>query len=372
MPDGISVGVGANNARLRTGLADSKKRIGAFSKSAEKSLSAGITKGFATSALVGGTFGVVLDNILNKYDDIAKAAVKANIDPEVFQKQAHAFDNAGVSMEQYVAVLGRMTRSAEEAVTGNAEVSESFAALGVDVEQFKKLAPDQAVLVLADAYAAATDKGKALNAMSKILGRSAQELIPAFAGGAQAIQEAGDKLKNVATADDLARVEEYNDALSDLTANFQGLLVKVVRLPKLLDEARIGWLHFLDTILVGQEKADKLAEFRLSGLSPSEFMESQGESLMNHLPEEARRRALAREPGSIPSSPGPTLSELANADNPFAQRLAMMPLVSQGSVAPSAPGLSGDPVAGTLRQISIDIAKLANTGVQIQPNPADY
>ena len=169
-----------------------------------------------------------LKGIGDHFDNVGKQARRVGIGFEEFQKQAHAFQMADIDMNTYVETVQKITRNLEEAIGGQKEMSESFRILGIDMAKFKELAPDERILAMADAYASANDQQEAFAAMFKIMGRSAGKFRDAFASGSDAINTAGDSLKNIPTEEVGLKIEELNDKWTTLMANLKGGTVNVV------------------------------------------------------------------------------------------------------------------------------------------------
>lgn len=226
--DGIKVGIGAETAGFRAGLEKTKASTEKFRQSVGKKLKSTFTGGFTAAAVTGTTFGLVLDNLLDKYDAIAKSARRAGIDPEVFQRQAHAFKKADIELNDYTNAVIRMGRKTVEAAQGNKTLQAAFSDLNIDIERFKELKPDEQILALADAYAEADDKQVAFAALFKVLEDDAKKFRDAFSGGAAEIKKSGDSLENVVSEKALRNIERFNDMVTDMKANLAGLAVGVV------------------------------------------------------------------------------------------------------------------------------------------------
>jgi len=233
---GVLVGITAKTAQFKAGLDKAQGHAKSFRKKTQagwKRVGDSIKGSLATAALGGGTFALVLDRILTGYDSIAKKARQAGMDPETFQRQQHAFEKAGVGVDEYTAGVVRMGRKLAEAKDGNEAITEAMRRLNLNVEEFAALSPDKQVLALADAYANAGDKQEAFAALFKLLEDDAKKFKLAFEGGAAAINDSGDALKNVMTAEQLESIEKMNDAIADFKKNISVLVARL--LPKMLD-----------------------------------------------------------------------------------------------------------------------------------------
>jgi|DEB0MinimDraft_6_1074348.scaffolds.fasta_scaffold40728_2 hypothetical protein len=233
---GVLVGITAKTAQFKAGLDKAQGHAKSFRKKTQagwKRVGDSIKGSLATAALGGGTFALVLDRILTGYDSIAKKARQAGMDPETFQRQQHAFEKAGVGVDEYTAGVVRMGRKLAEAKDGNEAITEAMRRLNLNVEEFAALSPDKQVLALADAYANAGDKQEAFAALFKLLEDDAKKFKLAFEGGAAAINDSGDALKNVMTAEQLESIEKMNNAMADFKKNIS--VVVATWLPQMLE-----------------------------------------------------------------------------------------------------------------------------------------
>jgi len=219
MMDGISIGVGVKNAAMKKGLAEAQKSVGQFRENVGRKFGGAIKSGFAAGAIAGGTFGIVLDRLLDKYDAIAKGARKAGIDPEDYQRQLRTFEMAGVTMEQYTTAVAKMGVKTQQAIDGSKEMAQAFEDLGINVNEFVGLTPDERMIALADAFAESADKGKAQAALFKILEESASNFFGIFAQGGDAIRKTQDSIKNVVSEQTLTNIEKFNDYMKEIKEN---------------------------------------------------------------------------------------------------------------------------------------------------------
>lgn len=230
MMDGISIGVGVKNAAMKKGLAEAQKSVGQFRADVGKKLGSTLKAGFAAGAIAGGTFGIVLDRLLDKYDAIAKGARKAGIDPEDYQRQLRTFEMAGVSMEQYTTAVAKMGVKAQQAAEGSKELGKAFADLGINVNDFIGLTPDERMLALAEAFSKSSDKGKAQAAMFKILEESAANFFGIFAQGADAIRKIQEEMEGIVPKKTLENIEKFNDYMKELKENAAAASVAYIEL----------------------------------------------------------------------------------------------------------------------------------------------
>jgi len=115
------------------------------------------------TALVGavgaGGLGLLISNSLKATDALAKTASKIGTTTEALSALQYVGDLTGVEINTMNMALQRFTRRASEAAVGTGEAKDALRELNVDARELIKLPLDQQMLVLADAFQEAEQKG---------------------------------------------------------------------------------------------------------------------------------------------------------------------------------------------------------------------
>ena len=109
---------------------------------------------------------------------------------ERFQRQADAARKAKVELTDYSNVLTRLGRKVADAKDGNALMAKSFDALGINIDQFSDMHPEERFAEMAEAYkrtAATMGKDFAEKELTKIMEEEAQKFYAMFAGGREGV-----------------------------------------------------------------------------------------------------------------------------------------------------------------------------------------
>ena len=128
-----------------------------------------------------------------------------------------AANQTGASMENVEVSIKKMQKAVAEANDGNKAAMETFADLGVSLEELKSLTPDQQFARIGAAIAKIQDPAKKTNAALSIFGKSGTQLLPMiqnFDSLAARARELGLTL----SSEDTAAADAFGDSLDELWA----------------------------------------------------------------------------------------------------------------------------------------------------------
>ncbi len=121
--------------------------------------------------------------------DTAKAADVLQISTESLSGLQYVADQMGVAGDAMTTFLERLARFSSEAVNGSQEAQIALQQLGVTAEELGRLAPDEALLRLADAFQAIPNASDRVRLAFQIFGRGGAELVNVLALGSEGIRE---------------------------------------------------------------------------------------------------------------------------------------------------------------------------------------
>ena len=217
----ITLQLGVDNARYKTGLEQARQQSNRFRKDVTKSFKsvaavAGVSLG-ATGIIVG------IDRLTEKYDRLAKLRRQfGNIDAEFFQKAAFAAEQNGTEVESLAKGLNRLLLSSREAAAGSEKYAEALNALGLEAESFAALNQEEQFRAIADAVQQSTDADKAKTAVLELMGTRAADLIPLLQQGSKGFDELGGSV-NALSADQLEQIEEFRDLMNKFKTEIASL-----------------------------------------------------------------------------------------------------------------------------------------------------
>lgn len=127
--------------------------------------------------LVAGAFSVgavvgFAKSLLNAADSLTNASDALGVGVENLQALRAAAAEAGLGVQGMDDALGRITRAQAEALAGNDQFRDSFAALGVTMEQIQGQSPDKVLELIARGLVASGNSAEATAAVFDILGKS--------------------------------------------------------------------------------------------------------------------------------------------------------------------------------------------------------
>lgn len=149
-----------------------------------------------------------------------------NINAEAYQRMAYAASMSGVNAEMLRASLIKLTRSAQEAGNGNADLAATFRELGLDARAFGDLSADQQLATIADALNGVEEPGRRVAMTMQLLGEQGPRLASLLGEGSDGIRALGDEasaLGIVMSNDAAAAGEAFGDQLEQLKLTMQGV-----------------------------------------------------------------------------------------------------------------------------------------------------
>ena len=219
-PRGIRAGAAyvelfVSDSKLVRGLASASRKLKAFGEAISgwgqtlATLGAAVTAPLLGSAKVFGQMG----------DQIAKASARTGVSVESLSELAYAAELSGASLETLEAGLRRMQRSLVEAAQGSQMAVEALALLGLTVEDFRGISPEQQFKLIADRLKMIQSPAVRAAAAMELLGRSGTQLLPLMMEGSKgiaALQQQASDLGLTMSSEDAKAAELLNDTFDTL------------------------------------------------------------------------------------------------------------------------------------------------------------
>lgn len=182
------------------------------------------------TALGAGAFAGMVKNVADVADGLSKLSQKTGLTTESLSKLRYAASLSDVSNEQLETGLARLAKSMGEAITGTGPAAEAFQALGVSVvDSAGNLCSTEDVLNdLATAFAQSADGPERAAVAMRIFGKSGTQLIPLLNSGADGLRSMGEEAQKfgLVISGDLGKQSEaFNDNLTRLQAQLEGLKI---------------------------------------------------------------------------------------------------------------------------------------------------
>jgi hypothetical protein len=158
--------------------------------------------------------------IVDEFSRVQDLADRFGMSSETVQRLGYAAGQTGTEIETLARAMGLANRNGQEAARGNDELANAFRRLGIDAKEFAGLDQERQLMMLADAFANATDRNMAMAEAQRILGRNALELVPLLQGGSEAIIEFG-KAAGVASEMAVSVLENTGDTWASVWAKIK-------------------------------------------------------------------------------------------------------------------------------------------------------
>jgi len=233
----IKADIGLDTTKFQRGLARSQKGINKFASNA-------ISKFGAIAGAAG--LGMLAKSAIDLGSKISDMAVQMNIGTTELQTLEFASREAGVGVDVMARALRNVQLRTEEAIKGNKSYGDAFKALGIDVNEFKKLSVEKRMEAVAIAQRDAADSGAAYNAVARILGEKAgpalQEVLQNLAGpqGYGGLEAAAIRAGEVMSEETIAKMDAAADEIESfkrmMTVMAGEILAKAIPALKLLGE----------------------------------------------------------------------------------------------------------------------------------------
>ena len=241
---------GADTSPFRRSLNEMRSDVKQFSASAKSQL-AGLFGAGAITAWVSATLDAA-----GRIDDLSK---RLDMSAESFQRLSYASKLSGGDMEVVGKALTILTKNLAEAKKGGDGFADAAATLNVNLAELAGMSPEGQMIELARGYQASADKGAALSAIMKLLGKSGAEIIPMLAGGPEELTAMLDEA-TVASNEQIETMAKIGDAYA-ATGRTREQAQRDVK--ALLDAERQGpeavqaWIDSLNRVI---DEADRATE----------------------------------------------------------------------------------------------------------------
>jgi len=233
-------------SKLRRGLKQGEQMIKTSAGKMSSSLAA-IGVGLGAGAGIAGLAGVA-----DQFDRIGKLSTRFNVGVESLQRLGHAAKLSGANIETVAKAMNVLVQRSREA-----PMAKEFQALGIQIEEFQQLNPEQMFLEFADAIAKSKDSNEAMAVSLRILGEEAGELMPMLKAGGKAIQEMAEGI-NALDEQSVRQIEMFNDALERLKETSMVLSGGLLA----------GLARQLERLAGTERKNDQIRSLQAAGASP--------------------------------------------------------------------------------------------------------
>lgn len=222
--------VGMNTGPFRRGMATIRRGMGRF-KAGVIGPIANLTKrlfqlGTVAVATVVAGLGIMIKKTAEYGDTIGKMAKRTGLSVEELQKLGFAAELAGTNIEDLEKGIKRMASFMADVKDGLTESKRAMDALGLSIEDFDGLSPDETFNKFLVALAGVPNALERSALAQDVFGRAGTKLLPMLTDGAKglaALKAEADKLGIILSPEDIRNAEEFKDALSRVKAALSGI-----------------------------------------------------------------------------------------------------------------------------------------------------
>lgn len=198
-------------------------------------------------------------------DDIHKAAVKAGLGGKAMSELAYAAKLADIEIEGLSTSIRKMQINLSEAGTGSKKPLEALRALGLELDDLKKLAADHQFELIGDRISRLKDPADRARASTELFGKAGADLLPLFEQGAAGIREArieAEKLGHSFDNEMLQKLADADDATARLAAAWNGFSAV------LMSKVAPALTHVLNQLAKAQTYSDLPKNLPMGALGP--------------------------------------------------------------------------------------------------------
>jgi hypothetical protein len=206
-------------------------------------------------------------------DEIGKLKTKLNTSAEATSELVAVAKQFDIEIGDLSVSLRKMQVSISEASSGNKSMIETFQALGLKIEDIRRLKPEDQFIEIAGAIASLRDPTDRARAATDLFGRSGAELLPLFSQGAAGIRQARDEVRqfgNVLSELEVKKLQEADDAIKKLSASWSRfwsgaavLTVDAAEALDIIDKDKLG--EFQDQLAAAKEELRQASDLPEGG-----------------------------------------------------------------------------------------------------------
>lgn len=236
----ISIALQALTGTFDTDIARSSKATQKQMKEMEAKITHFALAATAAFTAAATGLGVLVKSSINSADAISKASQKVGLTTEQLSGLKYAASLADVEFEQFTSGLEKFNKATIDAVNGSTQQIAAFRAVGISVKDLKTSSPEQLLLKISDAFSKSKDSAAKTAIAIALFGKAGADLIPLLNSGSKGINELtaeADKFGLVISGATAKSAEEFNDNLTRLHAQVQGLGLEIAAnaLPQLIE-----------------------------------------------------------------------------------------------------------------------------------------
>lgn len=154
-------------------------------------------------------------------DALNDMSKKTGVAVEAMQRLKYVSHQSGVEISGLASGFGKFQVKLSEADSGVKSAQKSFASLGLNFQELRKLAPEEQIARLADRIDALKDPADKARAATELFGKAGRDLVPAFEGGSAAMRKLFQEQGKVLSKEEMDKIDEAGDKWSALQSRLE-------------------------------------------------------------------------------------------------------------------------------------------------------
>mgnify|MGYP003625002773 CR=1 FL=1 len=224
----LAVNVIARTGDFNKGLDKASKKSKSFGAGIGGAMKAAVSPaGIAVAAIAAvGAALMKVNQAMNRLDEVAKKSKSLGISGQTLMEFQHAAELAGVSAGGFSTAMQKMQKGVGEAMAGTGLAKDALENMGIEVQAFGALNPDEQFLQLADKIAAIENPAERAAMATAVFGRAGADMLPMLMEGREGIEGQMNALKGLQgelSDADFKAIEDANDAWTNVGKAFDGI-----------------------------------------------------------------------------------------------------------------------------------------------------
>jgi hypothetical protein len=238
---GLYVSIGADLKGLNESVEKAKAKFKGLGEAGQKLQKVGLAFGAFGGAVVG-AFGAAFNSFTKAGDALQKMSLRTGIAVESLQELGYVAKLSDTSLEEMQSSVKKLQTGITEASEGNAKYASTFEKIGLDINDLKKLNPEEQFMKTAAAIAEIENPTERAARAVALFGKSGVSLLPMLSQGAEGVdklRQEAHKFNHTISSKTADMAAEFQDSLTSIYSAIKGIgaAIMEVFLPMMLKVA---------------------------------------------------------------------------------------------------------------------------------------
>lgn len=230
----VALRFGASDDGLTAQFRKVDRQLDALQASTGK-VAGAISRGFASIGpiVAGISFAALIKQSIELAETLEKASAQTGIAVENLQRLQFVAEQSNVSFESVTGAVNRLQKALTLSGEGSKEATDALSRLGIPINEFVSLAPDEQFLKVAQAISSITDPAEQTTAAIALFGRGGADLLPILKQGSAELAELSvrfDTLGITISGETTKQVDDLGDSFGLLADSTKKVGVELLAL----------------------------------------------------------------------------------------------------------------------------------------------